>query len=75
MGITQQQFEQLKSRTSGKSRVPSGVLGDSSSPSRRSHQVILGIDPSLRGTGYGIIQLEKRQPQLIASLELTTTER
>lgn len=30
------------------------------------HQVILGIDPSLRGTGYGVIRLAKPHPQALA---------
>src|SRR2546422_3793375 len=30
------------------------------------HQVILGIDPSLRGTGYGVIRLGKPHPQTLA---------
>lgn len=32
----------------------------------QSKQVILGIDPSLRGTGYGIIRLAKPVPQTLA---------
>ena len=34
------------------------------SPAR--HQVILGIDPSLRGTGYGVIRLGRPQPEVLA---------
>ena len=30
------------------------------------HQIILGIDPSLRGTGYGIIRLAKPHPVVLA---------
>ncbi|MBI3877446.1 MAG: crossover junction endodeoxyribonuclease RuvC [Verrucomicrobia bacterium] len=30
------------------------------------HQVILGVDPSLRGTGYGVIQLAKPFPKTLA---------
>ena len=26
------------------------------------HQIILGIDPSLRGTGYGVIRMANRSP-------------
>lgn len=33
---------------------------------RAALEIILGIDPSLRGTGYGIIRVEKRTPRLIA---------
>ena len=33
---------------------------------RRTHQVILGIDPSLRGTGYGVIRIGRSAPELLA---------
>lgn len=32
----------------------------------KAHQVILGIDPSLRGTGYGVIRLGRPQPAALA---------
>jgi crossover junction endodeoxyribonuclease RuvC len=60
MGITPQQFEQLKTRVGGK-RSPEPALSTSFS-SKSSHKVILGLDPSLRGTGYGIIRLAKPHP-------------
>jgi len=68
MGITPQQFERMKSRLAGSRRVPAPVaeLESGDSLRARSHQIILGIDPSLRGTGYGVIQLAKPQPQLLA---------
>ena len=66
MGITAQQFEQMKSRVSGTRRVPGAVLASSVAPRPVSHQIILGIDPSLRGTGYGIIRLARLLPELIA---------
>ena len=31
-----------------------------------SHRVILGVDPSLRGTGYGVIRLAKPHPLALA---------
>ena len=30
------------------------------------HQIIVGIDPSLRSTGYGVIQLSKPAPKVLA---------
>jgi crossover junction endodeoxyribonuclease RuvC len=33
----------------------------------QAHRCILGIDPSLRGTGYGIIQCHPAHPQVLAS--------
>lgn len=35
------------------------------------HQVILGLDPSLRGTGYGIIRMAKPLPQTLAHGTIT----
>jgi crossover junction endodeoxyribonuclease RuvC len=67
MGISIQQFNQLKSRVAGGSRrVPSGVFQTVQSQSPASHQVLLGIDPSLRGTGYGVVQMDRRQPRALA---------
>ena len=66
MGITAQQFEQMKSRVSGTRRVPGVVLASSVAPQPVSHRIILGIDPSLRGTGYGIIRLARPHPEVLA---------
>ena len=65
MGITLQQFEQMKNRVTGTRRVPTGVLESYLAPKSGAHSIILGIDPSLRGTGYGIIRVMKRQPELL----------
>jgi crossover junction endodeoxyribonuclease RuvC len=35
-------------------------------PAASSHRVILGVDPSLRGTGYGVIRLAKPHPLALA---------
>ena len=56
MGITLRQFEQLQSRTR---RAAPAV--ESTKAGRPENSVVLGIDPSLRGTGYGIVRIEKRQ--------------
>lgn len=66
MGITLQQFEQLKNRVSGTRRVPTRVFEPPITSPASAHRVILGIDPSLRGTGYGIIRLAKPQPEVLA---------
>src|SRR5882762_4579583 len=67
MGITLRQFEEMKERVSGPRRAPTPVfeINNSAATSKR-HQVILGIDPSLRGTGYGIIRLARPAPELLA---------
>jgi crossover junction endodeoxyribonuclease RuvC len=68
MGITAKQFEQMKQRVVVAKRTPAAVAGFSSNcqPAQPLNQVILGIDPSLRGTGYGIIRFLKRSPQAVA---------
>jgi crossover junction endodeoxyribonuclease RuvC len=65
MGITAKQFEAMKQRVGGARRTPSPV-GASFVPVAATAQVILGIDPSLRGTGYGIIRPAKPYPHVLA---------
>lgn len=67
MGISPRQFEELQKRVGGVKRSASPVFDSSYTPvaSGKRHQVILGIDPSLRGTGYGIIRLARPAPQLL----------
>jgi crossover junction endodeoxyribonuclease RuvC len=67
MGISPRQFEEMKQRLGGAKRVAEPLLPSSFrvGESKR-HQIILGIDPSLRGTGFGIIRLTKQAPQLLA---------
>jgi crossover junction endodeoxyribonuclease RuvC len=61
VGISVQQFEQMKARLNGKpSRAVRVVATTALAP--RLPQTILGIDPSLRGTGYGIIRIGKPHP-------------
>lgn len=72
MGITPQQFEKIKSRLNG-ARTPlaarrSGATS-ASAPSR--HTLILGIDPSLRGTGYGVVHMAKPGPVALAHGTIT----
>jgi crossover junction endodeoxyribonuclease RuvC len=66
MGITPQQFEQMQRRAKRVRRVPANVIESTPVPKRQAHQVILGVDPSLRGTGYGIIRVARPHPQLLA---------
>jgi crossover junction endodeoxyribonuclease RuvC len=64
VGISLRQFEQIEKRLAGKS--PREVFP---SVTRRTspdtHQIILGLDPSLRGTGFGIIQLANPFPETL----------
>ena len=66
MGITPQQFRQMQERL-GRPRRAAGPVFDRTAPaSTKAHQVILGLDPSLRGTGYGVIKLAKPYPETLA---------
>lgn len=61
MGISPQQLAAIENRLRGKQK------GVKSSPLKANAattlpQVLLGIDPSLRGTGYGVLLLERGQP-------------
>src|SRR5262249_33156142 len=66
VGITPQQFAQMQNRLANGKRTPAPVVADGALRLRQSHQVILGLDPSLRGTGYGVIRLAKPFPQTLA---------
>ena len=61
MGISPRQFEQMKDRVSG--RGPRGgmdLLGvQGNLAASLAPGIVLGVDPSLRGTGYGIIRFGK----------------
>jgi crossover junction endodeoxyribonuclease RuvC len=53
----------MKERIGGKS--PRVISSNPHPASRIPHQIILGIDPSLRGTGFGIIQLAEPFPKTL----------
>ncbi|MBI4662397.1 MAG: crossover junction endodeoxyribonuclease RuvC [Verrucomicrobia bacterium] len=56
----------MKQRLSGAKAVASPVLASSLKTPWANHEIILGVDPSLRGTGYGIIRLDKPHPHALA---------
>ena len=61
MGISARQFEQLQQRVSGNKRAARKPAEESVA-----HKIILGVDPSLRGTGYGVIRLGGSEPETLA---------
>ena len=65
MGITPQQFKQMQERLGGKSRAPAHVFEPTLSIRGRNQKTILGLDPSLRGTGYGVIRLARPVPETL----------
>src|SRR6266481_6906524 len=64
MGITPQQFRQMQERV-GARRSPALRLEPTMPARARTAQTILGIDSSLRGTGYGVIRTAKPFPQTL----------
>ena len=67
VGITPRQFQQIQQRIgNGSRRTAAPAFEPALRPSSNSHAVILGIDPSLRGTGYGIIRIARPHPLALA---------
>jgi crossover junction endodeoxyribonuclease RuvC len=66
MGITPQQFKRMEERVNRSPRAVAPVFEPALRNPRSPHQVIFGLDPSLRGTGYGVIRLAKPHPQTLA---------
>jgi crossover junction endodeoxyribonuclease RuvC len=75
VGISLRQFEQMKDRVAGKTtRPPSPRFGVTNPPLAAHHSsqiTILGIDPSLRGTGFGVIQTGKKSYLTLAHGTIT----
>jgi crossover junction endodeoxyribonuclease RuvC len=75
VGISRQQFEQMKARLGGKTSraiLPPAIrhLGapkrSEGGLSLATQKIILGVDPSLRGTGYGVIKMARPFPETLA---------
>jgi crossover junction endodeoxyribonuclease RuvC len=66
MAITPRQFEQIQARLGGSKRAPVPVFESSYRAAANRNQIIIGVDPSLRGTGYGVIQLARPNPRALA---------
>jgi len=66
--MTPKQFEQLQARlgVAGTKRRPTPILDGSLRAQTGKHQIIIGVDPSLRGTGYGVIQAGRPGPRALA---------
>jgi crossover junction endodeoxyribonuclease RuvC len=66
VSITRRQFEQMQERLGGASpRAVSPVFTSALRAAPNAHRVILGVDPSLRGTGFGVIKLAKPFPETL----------
>ena len=65
MGISLQQFEQMKARVNSPRRRGVAVPESAPRPTSTAAGVFLGIDPSLRGTGFGVIRCGKSGIELL----------
>jgi crossover junction endodeoxyribonuclease RuvC len=66
MSITPRQYEQLKARLGGARPVARPVFETSLRAASAGAQIIIGIDPSLRGTGFGVIKMARPHPLALA---------
>jgi crossover junction endodeoxyribonuclease RuvC len=65
VGITPQQFNQMQQRLHQPRHVASPVLAPAAPTNLKTQATILGLDPSLRGTGFGIIRMARPVPQTL----------
>jgi crossover junction endodeoxyribonuclease RuvC len=65
MGITPQQFKRMEERLNRSPRTVAPVFEPVLRANPGVHQTILGLDPSLRGTGYGVIRMARPHPQTL----------
>lgn len=66
MGITLQQFNEMNARVSGRKARAIAVVAPLPTSRVSAYKIILGLDPSLRGTGYGVIEIAKPNPIALA---------
>lgn len=71
MGITPQQLKQIEERLNGRRRAVAPVFERTQLSTASSHTVVLGLDPSLRGTGFGVIRQAKPFPQTLTHGTIT----
>ena len=66
MGVTPKQFSEMKARLGARKPTAGPLIAQAVVARSFSHKTILGIDPSLRGTGYGIIRVGPGSPTALA---------
>jgi crossover junction endodeoxyribonuclease RuvC len=66
MGITPEQFKRMEERLGRSPRAARAAFEPNPRVVAATHQIILGLDPSLRGTGFGVIRLAKPCPETLA---------
>lgn len=65
MGITPQQLKQIEERLSGNRRLVAPVFERTPLGIAATHNIVIGLDPSLRGTGFGVIRKAKPIPETL----------
>lgn len=65
MGISAREFEKLSERLSARKELPVKGPPRQAAPKNDSPVRILGIDPSLRGTGFGVILAEGQKMEYV----------
>jgi len=66
MAITPKQFEQMQARVAGPKRRPAPAFESALRTVSNKNLIIIGVDPSLRGTGYGVIQASRPSARALA---------
>ena len=61
MGISARQFEEMEQRVRGSK----SAVKKSAEEVPSVHRILLGVDPSLRGTGYGVVKLDGDNPSAL----------
>ena len=65
MGITPHQWKQMQERIGRPGRSAAPVLEPTAPRNGAVAEVILGLDPSLRGTGFGVIRVARPSPRAL----------
>src|SRR5580658_2770479 len=66
MAITPRQFEQMQARLGGPKRKPAPAFESALHTASGKNQIVIGVDPSLRATGYGVIQAGRPSARALA---------
>ena len=74
MGITPEQFKRMEERLGRSPRGARSVCEPVTPLISSTHQIILGLDPSLRGTGFGVIRVAKPCPETLAHGTITCSK-